>query len=98
MPPTHLLVTAPGLRVRRVPRVERDGARAGGTRWIVVATLLLAVAAALGYLRTWPPLATVLSASMAPTINTGDMVVLRRLPRPAQVGDVVMVHVPDDAR
>ena len=46
----------------------------------------------------WPPLATVMSASMAPTIDTGDMVVLQRLGRPAQVGDIVVVNVPDDAR
>ncbi|MDA0171023.1 S24/S26 family peptidase [Solirubrobacter taibaiensis] len=97
MPPTHLLVAAPGLRVSR-PRAERAQARAGGTRWIFVATLLLAVAAALGYLNTWPPLATVMSASMAPTINTGDIVVLKRLDAPAAIGQVVMVRVPDDAR
>ena len=97
MPPTHLLVSAPGLRVSR-PRVERAEARAGGHRWIIVATLLLAVAAALGYLKTWPPLATVMSASMAPTINTGDIVVLKRLDAPAAINQVVMVRVPDDAR
>ena len=97
MPPTHLLVSAPGLRVSR-PRVERAEARAGGHRWIIVATLLLAVAATLGYLKTWPPLATVMSASMAPTINTGDIVVLKRLDAPAAINQVVMVRVPDDAR
>src|SRR4051794_20363857 len=45
-----------------------------------------------------PPLATVMSASMAPTINTGDMVVLQKLGRPARIGDIVLVNVPDDAR
>lgn len=73
--------------------------RAGGMpRWIVVVALVLAVIGALGYLRTWPPFATVMSASMAPTINTGDVVVLKRLDAPAAVGQVVMVTVPDEAR
>src|SRR4051794_7253391 len=67
-------------------------------RWIALGALAMLVAGALGYLRTWPPLATVMSASMSPTINTGDMVILRRPGRPARVGDVVMVQVPDDAR
>src|SRR4051794_27278359 len=67
-------------------------------RWIALGALAMLVAGALGYLRTWPPLATVMSASMSPTINTGDMVILRRLGRPARAGDVVMIHVPDDAR
>ena len=35
---------------------------------------------------------------MAPTINTGDIVVLKRLDAPAAIGQVVMVRVPDDAR
>jgi signal peptidase I len=60
--------------------------------------LLAIVGAGLGYVRMWPPLATVMSASMAPTINTGDMVVYQRLDRPARVGDVVKVDVPDEAR
>ena len=35
---------------------------------------------------------------MAPTINTGDIVVLQRLHAPAQVGDIALIHVPDAAR
>jgi signal peptidase I len=63
----------------------------------IVAALVL-VAGVLGYLRTWPPLATVMSASMEPTIKTGDMVVLKRLDRPVRVGDIVRIPVPDKAR
>jgi signal peptidase I len=63
----------------------------------VVAALLL-FAGVVGYLRTWPPLATVMSASMEPTIKTGDMVVLKRIDRPVRVGDVVRIPVPDKAR
>jgi signal peptidase I len=65
---------------------------------MVLAALVAVVAAALGYLRTWPPLATVMSASMAPTIDTGDVVVLKRLDAPARIGDVVAITVPDEAR
>jgi signal peptidase I len=65
----------------------------------VLAAAVLAVAAGgMAYLREWPPLATVMSGSMAPAIDTGDMVVLKRLDRPARVGDVVVVGVPDHAR
>src|SRR3954452_20876472 len=83
--------------IHRVAKVEAEPKPVPVGRFCV-AVLLVALVAALGYLRTWPPLATVMSASMSPTINTGDMVVMRRLPRPARVGDIVMVHVPDDAR
>ncbi len=102
MPPTHLLA-APGLRLGPTrPRFERvaveDARAGGGRRLLFVATVLIAVAGALGFLKTWPPFATVMSASMAPTINTGDVVVLKRLDGPARVGQVVMVRVPDEAR
>ena len=50
-------------------------------RWLGVAAVLALAIGGLGYLRTWPPLATVMSASMAPTIDTGDIVVLKRLER-----------------
>jgi signal peptidase I len=101
MPPTFLLAD-PALavvrtRVHALPRQQRT--RAGlKARWIVLATFALAVAGGLGFLGTWPPLATVMSASMAPTIDTGDMVVLQRLGAPAQVGDVVSIPVPEDVR
>ena len=51
-----------------------------------------------GYLGCWPPVATVMSSSMSPTIKTGDVVVFKRLGRPPRVGDVVEVDVPDAAR
>jgi signal peptidase I len=67
-------------------------------RRIALAAIALLAVCALGFLRTWPPLATVMSASMAPTINTGDMVVLKKLSGPPHVGDVVTVSVPAEAR
>ena len=66
--------------------------------WFAVVAALFAAFAGLAFLRVWPPFATVMSASMAPTIDTGDMVVLQRLDRPARVGDIVVVNVPDEAR
>ena len=99
MPPTFLLAD-PALAVvrthvhalpRRQARAARGGLKAG---WIVLATIAVAIAGGLGFLGTWPPLATVMSASMSPTIDTGDMVVLRRLGAPAQVGDVVSIPFP----
>src|SRR5215207_8206536 len=83
-------------RVRRRPRVAAAPRLRIG--WLLVATLALAAFAGVGYLRVWPPLATVMSASMAPTIDTGDMVVLKRLDRPARQGDIVKIRVPDEAR
>jgi signal peptidase I len=71
-----------------------------GTRLAVAAALVLAAVAIGGmlYLRTWPPFATVMSSSMSPTIKTGDVVLLAHLERPARVGDIVEVNVPDTAR
>jgi signal peptidase I len=51
-----------------------------------------------GYLGSWPPVATVMSGSMSPTIKTGDVVVFKRLAGAAGVGDIVEVNVPDEAR
>lgn len=100
MLPTTLLAD-PALRSART-RVRRPvrprPARRLRTGWILLAALALAAAAGVGYLRVWPPLATVMSASMAPTIDTGDMVVLKRLDRPARKGDIVSIRVPDEAR
>jgi signal peptidase I len=39
-----------------------------------------------------------MSASMTPTIRTGDVVLLGHLDRPPRVGDVIAVSVPDAAR
>ncbi len=101
MLPTTLLADPALLRPART-RVRRHArprpARRLRTGWLLFATLALAAAAGVGYLRVWPPLATVMSASMAPTIDTGDMVVLKRLDRPARKGDIVSIRVPDEAR
>jgi signal peptidase I len=67
-------------------------------RWLFVVAALFVAFAGLAFLRVWPPFATVMSASMSPTINTGDMVVLQRLDRPARIGDIAVVNVPDEAR
>ena len=103
MPPTFLLAD-PALavvrtRVHAVPRRRARAARSRfSARWIVLVAIALAIAGGLGFLGTWPPLATVMSESMAPTIEAGDMVVLQRLGAPAQVGDVVSIGVPREAR
>jgi signal peptidase len=66
---------------------------------IAAATVALGLAGfALGYLGSWPPVATVMSGSMAPAINTGDVVVLKHLRGLPHVGDIVAVNVPDAAR
>jgi len=101
MLPTTLLADPAFVRPART-RVRRPArprpARRLRTGWLLFAALALAAAAGVGYLRVWPPLATVMSASMAPTIDTGDMVVLKRLDRPARKGDIVSIRVPDEAR
>lgn len=80
-------------RLRRVPRLLV------ARRWGLIAMIGVAlVGAGLADLRVWPPLATVMSASMVPTINTGDVVVLKRMQALPRVGDVVAVTVPDAAR
>src|SRR4051812_32828297 len=67
-------------------------------RWFAAASAVAAVGGGLVALGVWPPFATVMSASMEPTIDTGDVVLLGKLGRPPQVGDVLAVRVPDDAR
>src|SRR5690349_23200518 len=67
-------------------------------RTTAVVVVLGSVGFGFGYLGCWPPVATVMSGSMSPTIRTGDVVVFKRLGRPAGVGDVVKVDVPDAAR
>jgi signal peptidase I len=78
-------------------RASRTGRRVPVGR-IAACAVVAAVVGALVALGTWPPFATVMSASMEPTIDTGDVVVLRSLDRPPRVGDVVSVTVPDEAR
>src|SRR3954452_3157785 len=101
MSPTVLLAD-PSVRLAGVRTSSRVRARAARRtvrwRWIVVAWLVTAAACGLAYLQTWPPLATVMSGSMAPTIDTGDVVLFKRLKRPAHVGDGVSIPVPDEAR
>ena len=70
---------------------------AAGAGWPVAAVIAAAVGG-LTYLRVWPPLATVMSASMSPTIKTGDIVVLKKLGGAAQVGDIVAISVPEEIR
>jgi signal peptidase I len=77
-------------RKRRLPRV-----RVG---WMLVALLAAGAIGGLLYLGAWPPMATVMSASMEPTIKTGDVVLLKHLDRPPRVGDIIAVRVPDSAR
>ena len=86
---------------RRRPLAARERLRAGvpgGWRPALAGVLIALVVGAFGVLRVWPPFAVVMSGSMAPTINTGDLVVLERLRAPARIGDVVAVNVPDEAR
>ena len=71
--------------------------RVGAGR-LALAILAVAAVAGLGYLRAWPPVATVMSGSMSPTIDTGDVVVMKRIDGAPQVGDIVAVDVPDEAR
>lgn len=101
MPPTSLLAD-PAIRLAGLKHRPRTRLRAASSRikpsWIMAAAALVLAIGAMGYLRTWPPLATVMSGSMEPTIKTGDMVVLKKLDRPARVGDVVSIAVPNDAR
>jgi signal peptidase I len=80
-------------RARRLPRVTRR--RLSALAAVIVGVVLVG---GMLFLRSWPPLATVMSASMAPTIKTGDVVVLQHLGRPAHVGDIIEVNVPDEAR
>src|SRR3954447_195659 len=78
---------------RRLGLVRRVGAGR-----LAVAFLAVALVAGLGYLRAWPPLATVMSGSMSPTIDTGDVVVLGHIDGAPHVGDVIAVRVPGAAR
>ncbi len=63
--------------------------------WVIAAILVSGLAGGLAYLRTWPPLAVVESGSMVPTIQIGDVEVLKHLDGPPRVGDIILVHVPD---
>src|SRR3954469_121184 len=101
MSPTVLLAD-PAVRLAGVRPAGRRAAvvRRRRVRWgrLLAGTLVAGVLLGLAFLGTWPPLATVMSGSMAPTIDTGDIVLLKRLDRPARVGDIVSIPVPDEAR
>ena len=104
MPPTTLLAD-PSIRLAGVrfgarrPRERRIGTTRRVSRfWLTVAAVLATAFVGMGYLGTWPPLATVMSASMEPTIKTGDIVVLKKLERSPRVGDIVSVSVPPNIR
>jgi signal peptidase I len=62
---------------------------------VLCAVLALGVLGGMAYLQTFPPMATVMSQSMEPTIKMGDVVLFKSL-RGAQpkVGDVVEIRVP----
>src|SRR5947209_12712197 len=79
---------------------QQPVARPLGRRIRIAAAVIAVAVVALGmaYLRTWPPIDTVMSGSMAPTINTGDLVLVGKLRHAPHIGDVVVVGVPDDAR
>src|SRR3954464_13591158 len=80
----------PARRRRLVPRFRVGAA--------VAPRVLAPAVGGLLYLGAWPPMATVMSASMSPTIKTGDVVLLKHLDRAPRVGDIIAVSVPDQAR
>jgi signal peptidase I len=104
MLPTILLAD-PSIRLAgvrfgaRVPRERRIATKRRVSRsWLALGAVLATAFVGMGYLGTWPPLATVMSASMEPTIKTGDIVVLKKLQRAPRIGDIVAVSVPPKIR
>ena len=89
-----------GRKTRYVARERRSAPRGRRLRWswLAAAVVIAAAIGGLSYLRVWPPLATVMSASMSPTIKTGDIVVLKKLRGPAKIGDIVAISVPENIR
>src|SRR3954454_6366693 len=79
----------PARRRRLVPRLRVGAA--------VAALVLAAAVGGLLYLGAWPPMATVMSSSMSPTIKTGDVVLLKHLDRAPRLGDIIAVSGPDQA-
>lgn len=66
---------------------------------VALVAFLVALIGGIGYLRTFPPMATVMSESMAPTIGVGDIVIFKSTRgAPPVVGDVVEITVPDEYR
>src|SRR6478609_6593615 len=99
MPPTSLLadpaIRIAGLRAPSVHRVAPGRSAPVHSRWLFIATLLMALVGAVGYLGTLQPLATVMSASMAPTSYSAHIVVLKPLRAPAWARGRVKVTLPD---
>jgi signal peptidase I len=87
---------------RALTAIERTRQALGFLRrhlfWVTVATLATIVLGGLAYLRTWPPMAIVQSGSMVPTINIGDVEILKHMDGPPKVGEIAVIHVPDAAR
>ncbi|MFQ5948171.1 MAG: signal peptidase I [Acidimicrobiia bacterium] len=79
----------------RQQRRRATGSRIAGAVGIVLAVVVLG---GLVYLQAWPPIKVVMSSSMEPSINTGDVVLMRHLSRPPAVGEVVAVPVPAEVR
>ena len=97
---TALLNAGPPLAASAEAAVTERPRRLNRRRLMQVAAVVV-IAAAVGgllYLRAWPPFATVMSASMSPAIDTGDVVVMKRIDGQPRVGDVISVSVPDEAR
>jgi len=82
----HKTVPAPGSR-------RRVWARVGGT---LVTLMLLGLLGGIAYLRVWPPLRIVMSPSMEPAVEIGDVAVLQAISGVPRVGDVILVPVPQE--
>jgi signal peptidase I len=69
--------------------------------WLLAVACVAVVGGLVGsvlYLRTFPPAATVMSSSMEPAIDVGDVVILRSLRGPPEIGDVVSFDVGQEAQ
>lgn len=64
-----------------------------GVGTALLAALVVGALGGLAWLGTWPPMTTVESDSMRPTLDTGDLLLLREVGE-VEVGDVVVVPVP----
>jgi len=65
---------------------------------VLFVTTVAALTGTMLYLRTWPPILVVMSSSMEPAVETGAIVVVRRVDTLPNKGDVVSVEVPVEAR
>ncbi len=76
-------------------RGRRLGSRIATTLMTVVAGVVFG---GFLYLQAWPPIVVVMSSSMEPAIETGAIVLMRHVEGSPQVGDIVSVPVPAEAR